>query len=661
MKIFHGLIVATLFLLMALAASIVIEDEFAIYDQVTLVVSIVWALAHWMLMLQPASTSQRAWHQWLVQCGIRKPHLFLAGLGLLVVVIIRHTFQVEYLYNQYFHTGNTTDLLWRYAHTVVVTWIVGWIYIVMSVWPPLNYQLIWQTHRYEMVGVIVLLTVAIGLRTSQLGLIPNILNGDEGLIGWWATSLFMVDSPLGYVFGAIDGVGTTYLYFMSWIFALFGQNAMTVRLLPALAGIGAILTNYWFARQLFGRRVALITTVLLVFAHTHIHFSRQVAVSYIYATMFMPVYLWGIWQVVATKRMWPAVVAACALMFHVNFYLDAWAWTVFLLILVGAWAIVDRQAIWTAARPLLFMFGLMLIGLSPMIIWASAYPGEFMSRMSMDGSITTGWLTREAALYGVSEWFIIYQLFEAAILAFITTPFVDFYHAGVPILDGVSAVFFVIGMVIVHWQMRTRRMLLLLGWFWGGVTALAVLTIPISTYHYRLFAVVPVVYVIVAYTYDLLLRHIDVRFGATASRMVMGVLLLYFAIQNVQIYRTQLAGVCRYGGDLRTQQAGVISNYLYTLNDPNATVLIYGNMNEFHYGPWKTMDFMNPGMRFINVSIDTDSRQYRNLDTSVYVVVVPEMYFLTQSLSEQYNTSTMVNLIHCGETVLRVLKANNTQ
>jgi hypothetical protein len=447
---------------------------------------------------------------------------------------------------------------------------------------------------------------------------------------------------------------------MAQIFAVFGQNAMTVRLLPALAGIGAILTNYWFVRQLFGRRVALITAVLLVFAHTHIHFSRQVAVSYIYSTLFMPVYLWGIWQVVATKRLLPAVVAACALMLHVNFYLDGWAWAVFLVILVIAWTIVDRQVIQVALRPLVVMFSLMLIGISPMIIWASAYPGEFMSRMSTDGSIATGWLTREAALYGVSEVYIIYQLFEAAILAFLTKPFIDFYHAGVPILDGISAVVFVVGMMMVHWQMRSRRMLLVLGWFWGGVTALAVLTIPVSTYHYRLFAVVPVVYMIVAYTYDVLLRRIEAKFGVTASRIMIGLVLMFFTIQNVQIYRTQLAEVCRYGGDLRTQQAGVISNYLYSLSDPNAIVLIYGNLNEFHYGPWMTMDFMNPGMRFINATIDTDSRQYTMQDVSVYVVVVPEMYFLTEALSEQYNTSTVVSLMHCGEPILRVLKVNNT-
>lgn len=657
-KILHGIVFVTLCVMMILLVTIVIEDEFAVYDQITIVVSMAWAIANWILMLQPEATGRMAWNKWMLSRGIRRPHLFIAGVGLLILVVIRHALQVNVLFDDYALYDNVTEYLFRYAHTVVVTWFVGWMYVVLSVFPQLDIRHILQTYRLEIISLGILVSVASILRLYQLGLVPNILNGDEGLIGWWAASIFILEGPLSFVFGAIDGVGTTYLYFKSMIFRYFGQNAMTVRLLPALAGIGSVITNYWFARQLFGTRVALITAVMIVFAHTHIHFSRQVAVSYIYATVFMPVYLWGIWQVVATRRTWPAVVTAFALMLHVNFYLDAWAWAVFLVILVIAWAIVDRSAIRDAARPLAFMFGLIVLGLSPMIIWASNFQGEFVSRMSTDGSITTGWLAREAELYDVSQLYIIYTLYEAAILAFFTKPFNDFYHAGVPILDTISAAIFLIGALVVHWQMRHRKMLLLLGWFWGGVTALAVLTVPISTYHYRLFAIVPVVYLIIAYAYDLGLRWIDKQIGVKAGRIILLIMLLMFAINNLHIYQTRFVQVCLYGGDLRTMQAGVVSNYLYELDDPEAVVLIYGNLDEFHYGPWRTMDFMAPRMQFVNATIDTDSRQYLLKDRSVYVVVVPELYFLTKTLSEQYNTTTVVNLMHCGEPILRLMKVN---
>lgn len=483
------------------------------------------------------------------------------------------------------------------------------------------------------------------------------MNGDEGLIGWWAVTLMRLQGAFSFVFGAIDGVGTSYLYISAGIYSLFGQNAMTARMLPAVACVISIVTNYWFARQLFGQRVALITAVLLVFAHTHIHFSRQLAVSYIYSTAFIPIYLWGIWRVVETKRLWPAMVAAFGLMLHVNFYLDAWAWSVFLVILVGAWAIVDRQAIVAAAKPLAFMFFMILLGLLPMILWARNFPGEFMSRMSTDGSVTTGWLAREAELYGVSQVQIIYQLFEAAILAFLTKPFNDFYHAQVPILDSLSAVMFVIGMVFIHIQLRSRRMLLLLGWFWGGVVALAILTVPISTYHYLLFAVVPVVYLIIAYTYDVVLTKLELVVDTRVIHTILVCVVVFFAIQNVSIYRSELAQVCRYGGNLRTQQAGVLSNYLFKQNTPQATVLIYGNLDEFHYGPWKTIDFMNPQMRYVNADLSTDPTLYLDSETPVYIIVVPERHYMIKSLVTQYRAQVVYNLLHCDEPVLYAFEA----
>lgn len=660
MKLLNGYLVFTMIIMLIHVAFMVVVDEFVMYDQVVLVVCLAWVLTNWTLMLQPASTANAPWHSWLVTRGIRRPHIFIAGIGMVMIVAVRHYIQVHVVYDSVIVRTDFVHILTRYGQTAVITWSIAWSYLLLSVWPNIDWRAVWHRHIREIVSLVVLIGIAVLLRGYALGLVPNLLNGDEGLIGWWATTLFTIEGPLAFVFSAIDGVGTTYLYVMSLIFAMFGQNAMSLRLLPAIAGVVAVATNYWLARQLFGPRIALLTAIMLVFAHTHIHFSRQVAVSYIYATAFMPIYLWGIWQVVATQRIWPAVVAATALMVHVNFYLDAWAWAVFLVILTGAWWIVDRAAICRAARPLAFMFGLMVLGLSPMIVWAVDFPGEFVSRLSNDGSINTGWLAREAALYNVSEIQIIYTLFEAALLAFLTKPFIDFYHAEVPILDALSAILFVGGMILLHLQLSQRRTLLLLGWFWGGVTALAVLTIPISTYHYRLFAVVPVVYLIVAYTYDALMRVIERAFGTTVTRVVLVMSMMYFAIHNVQIYRTQLAEVCRYGGDLRTQQAGILSNYLYARGDPMATVVIYGNPDEFHYGPWKTMDFMNPQMQFINMRANETVSANLVRESSLYVVVVPELYHLLPKFASEYNTNQAFTLSDCGQPILSVLKANTS-
>jgi hypothetical protein len=144
------------------------------------------------------------------------------------------------------------------------------------------------------------------------------------------------------------------------------------------------------------------------------------------------------------------------------------------------------------------MLGLMVLGLAPMMLWGIYHPADFFARLSTDGSVVTGWVAREAASKGISSAQQILEMYQYALSTFIILPFGDFYHANVPTLDVVSAGLFLIGLVIVHNRVHTRRMLLLLGWFWGGVSALAVFTIPFSTYHYRLLVVLPVVYICVA-------------------------------------------------------------------------------------------------------------------------------------------------------------------
>ena len=425
---------------------------------------------------------------------IVKSPLFVAGVVVLAIVFIRQWLQLTHFDRDITEAFYSNDAsLFRYATTQLVMWVCGWSYLLVATIPARSLPTLARQYWREWSIVTAIIVVAGVLRFVDLGIVPHIINGDEGLIGTWASQVMTQIGTLGLVFANMDGVGTNYLYVMGWIFQLFGQNALTVRILPALFGVLAVGTNYLFTRALFGQRTATIMAVLLTFAHVHVHFSRTVAVSYIYATALVPLVLWGLWQVVQTRQLWPAGIAALALALQINLYVDGWAWSVLVLLIIVAWLIVDRAAVIAAWRQLAVMLGLMLLGLAPMILWGVYHPADFFARLSTDGSIITGWVAREAASKGISSFQQILEMYQYAFSTFISLPFGDFYHAEVPTLDIVSAGLFLVGLVLVHNRLHTRRMLLVLGWFWGGVTALAVFTIPFSTYHYRLLVVLPVV------------------------------------------------------------------------------------------------------------------------------------------------------------------------
>lgn len=583
--------------------------------------------------------------------------LLAAGAALLVIVCIRQWVQLAYLdgiITEAFDINNMS--LFRYANSQIILWVCGWSYLLVATVPAWSVSALARQHWREWAVLAGIVVVASLLRWRDLGIVPNIINGDEGLIGTWSMQMMTQIGSLGLMFANMDGVGTNYLYVMSWLFRFFGQDAMMLRLLPALFGVLAIVTNYLFTRALFNQRTATIVAVLLAFAHVHVHFSRTVAVSYTYATVLVPLMLWGMWQVVQTRQLWPAVVAALALTLHVNLYVDGWAWSVLVGLILVAWLIVDRVRVIAAWRKLFAMLGLMVLGLAPMIVWGLYHPDNFMARLSTDGSVVTGWVAREAASKGISSIQQILEMYQYALATFISVPFGDFYHANVPTLDIVSAGLFVVGLIMVHNRLHTQRMLMVLGWFWGGVTALAVFTIPFSTYHYRLLVVLPVAYVCVAIAFEWIAGLLEQKLTRTTVNVLLVLILAGITWQNHTIYRSELATVCRYGGDIQTRQAGVLANHLFAMRLQGGTVVIYGNSDGFYFGPWRSLTFLNPQLEFYNSGELGDSVSVASV-LPAYAVAIPERRSELESLQATIAQPQPIEaILDCGEEILYMMR-----
>jgi hypothetical protein len=96
---------------------------------------------------------------------------------------------------------------------------------------------------------------------------------------------------------------------------------------------------------------------------------------------------------------------------------------------------------------------------------------------------------------------------------------------------------------------------LVLGWhdcFWPYLPSM-------STYPYRLLVVVPVVILIAAIALDWIVEWMRMP---RVSAISMGVLIVIIALLNIDIYWWKFATLCRYGGDIKTEQAGTLARYL---------------------------------------------------------------------------------------------------
>lgn len=552
----------------------------------------------------------------------------------------------------------------RFSGATTAMWIVSWLALFAGVWPAQGLRLRARLaeHRREIAAVALVTLIGGGFRFVALGQIPNILIGDEGMIGNWALGIGVNSGALSMPFGYMDGVGTIYLGMLKAMILVFGANEVSLRLLPALAGTLALPAIYLFSRSLFGTRVAWIALAILTVSHVHIHFSRTVAVSYIYSTVFVPMALYFLISGMERRSPFRLSLSILMISLHANTYIDAWVWLVLLFLLLGAWVLIDRSLFSRNAVNLgVFALALLVI-LTPNIIWSQLYPAEFGSRMAIDGTFTSGWLPLESSLTGRPEWLIVADLFRLAITSFYERPFLDFYDIGVPTLDIISRPFWMIGLVIALIRTWNPRYVTVNGWFWGGVFAMGVTTIPPSTYHYRLLVVLPVAYVLVAIAIDWGLTQLQTLLKAKSALAriaptgVAAALLLGIAAINLPTYFVQFAQMCSYS-DLASRQASLLGAYLAD-SHPQAEVWLLHSENGFRYGPHESIPFLSGRMKVTNVDAPLSAGPPPEFSTSaaggVIVVAVPERAAELAIAQSWIPGGTSAQLSDCGVPVLSI-------
>ena len=455
-----------------------------------------------------------------------------------------------------------------------------------------------KDHWRELAILSVVTMVAAVLRFYKLGLIPRVINGDEGVIG--QAALLTRQLPLANPFALFENFGSLYLQAIHLALYLFGRTPFALRFVPALGGTCAIPALYLLGRYLFGRRVALLAAFLLAVAHAHIHFSRTVAVGYIQGTLLIPLELYFFVSGLEKRSAARLSIAGVILGVHFCVYLSVQIIVLFLLLylLVAAW--LCRPLIQKAGRSLWVLALGVLLMVMPQVVYAWQNFSEFMARLNADGTFQSGWLTREMTRSGQSAVPILVGRAGHAFLSLVHYPAQDFYGTTVPILGPITGVLFLLGLGYALWRTRDHRLLLLNGYFWSVTVAVGVFAVPPSADSYRMLIALPAAILLAAIGLERILSV----FGLTESgRIVAGWGLVSFVLAaallfNTRVYFQDFAAQCRYGGDPQTRFASYMGNYVRTL-DREATVYLLSD-NVFLYGTHSSVDFLSENRRVTN-------------------------------------------------------------
>jgi 4-amino-4-deoxy-L-arabinose transferase-like glycosyltransferase len=462
-----------------------------------------------------------------------------------------------------------------------------------------------SSHRNELIAIGLVTLLGAVLRFYRLGQIPPVINGDEGKLGLMAQSTFQ--GPLTNPFALWDNIGALYLQAINLVFKLIGPTVFSLRLLPAIGGVLTIPSLYLFARQLAGKRTALLAAILVALSHTHINFSRTASADYIHTTWLLPLVLYFLLSGLDKRAHWRMAAAGVLLAIYFTVFLTAQIAVIVVLVFSLIVCLIHRSRIREVLGLLLVFWAGFLILFLPEAVDIGQHPHEFIARLGVAGTFQTGWLAETMASTGHSVFQLLVERVVHAFLSLIYYPALDFYGTSTPMLTIITGSLFLIGVGLSLWRTRSTGYLLLNGYFWGFTLAFAIFAIPPSADSFRMLNVLPAALLMAGLGLDQILEAVGLgwnrsRLGYTLTAAI--ILVSVLAI-NLWTYFGDFAGRCLYADDLPGRFASYLGNYAYTLK-PEVRIYLLSN-GDYFYGSHLSVDFLSQGRQVVNVDDPVDS------------------------------------------------------
>jgi 4-amino-4-deoxy-L-arabinose transferase-like glycosyltransferase len=455
------------------------------------------------------------------------------------------------------------------------------------------------------IATVVGLTLLAGiLRVAALERVPYVLGGDEAWFG--LTARQVLSGELRHPFRtAYVAMPTLFYWPLSWAMRLAGDGVLGLRLPAALVGTATVPALYLLARQLWGRRMAVLGAALLATYDYHIHYSRLGA-NNVWDPLFAVLTLWlvemGLASTEEDKRTRYFILAGLVMGLSAYFYTGARLLPFLVLAYVAFFWIMKRvqgpQSQNTPALgPPLLMLGLaFLVAGGPILGFALSHPDDWNARLNQVGIIQSGWLAREPALTGRSMAQILAEQFLRAAGAFHVFPDrTVWYGADRPLLGLLAGAFALLGMFWAGLRWRERRSFLVMLWFWAVIVSAGMLTeSPPSSQ--RFVIAIPAVVLLVALgleqTVYLIARMLRWK-GRQWENLIMGVVAVVLAVGSLHYYFVRFTPERRYGS-LNGVAATMMGQYLRRLEGDYQVYFLGAPRIYWGFG---TMTFLAPEVR----------------------------------------------------------------
>jgi len=370
---------------------------------------------------------------------------------------------------------------------VFLIWLLGVFWFLMAFVPAVSIRqallTLWRRlyrRRLELAGLALLLLVALLVRGVDLEHIPANFGGDEGTQG--VAALDLVEPPMGNPFSTgWYSVPTMSFLAYGLTMQVFGATMAGARALSVLAGTLTVLTTFLLARQIWGWKVAWIAATVLAFNHYHIHFSR-LASNQIGDGLVVTLALWLFVRGIHSRRSLHFALAGVVVGLGWYGYFGARLVGILLAVYVVWLFVAGRRSqphitFRRYGRLLLIFLVAALVAAAPLLLHYVAHPDTMAARASQITILSPGWLVHEQEYSGQSGTRILLRQFLRSVTAFHYTLDPTFwYRSSIPLLDFLSGVLLILGMVWAVTRRREPGFSLVLIWFWLALITGWVLT-----------------------------------------------------------------------------------------------------------------------------------------------------------------------------------------
>jgi 4-amino-4-deoxy-L-arabinose transferase-like glycosyltransferase len=232
--------------------------------------------------------------------------------------------------------------------------------------------------RWELAAVAAVLLMAAFFRFWRLLSFPPGLWYDEGVNAADAVSLIDHDHVRLW-FNTVFGRSTLYLYMLAASFKVFGYTLFAIRVVPATAGLAALVLFYFLARRLMGQVPALVATALFGVSRWAVVFSRiswEASIQPVIEVATVYFLIRGI----DTKSKLSFALAGIAMAAGLYTYIAFRMVPIFVALLLIYIAVSQWRTLWRNVPGLVLFAAAFLLAVMPLALFALEHTDKFTER-----------------------------------------------------------------------------------------------------------------------------------------------------------------------------------------------------------------------------------------------------------------------------------------